>query len=150
MPKEATVRTLIAGWNAYRGALSGSDRYCQLKNDLYCVRNPGFNRCPALSAWPPHLVDPDDEIMAAVEHYFLTRCWVGTGQFPAWQMRAMRDIYDAGKRLGLTPRHNPNNPVTPPSPLQRRFQNEGIRDGERDLARSGRSAPWVASPPRYY
>jgi hypothetical protein len=57
---------------------------------------------------------------------------------------------DEGKSLGVTPRHNPSKPVTPPSDLQKKFQNEGIQDGERDLAASGRSAPWITSPPKYY
>ncbi|MFO1351257.1 MAG: hypothetical protein U1F68_11535 [Gammaproteobacteria bacterium] len=149
--KEARVRDLINQWKIYRGAIPECDRYCPLASDLYCVRNPGLGSCPALSSWPSHLVDPDDEIMASVEHYFLTRCWVGTGQFPAWQVRAMRWIYNTGKEWGLTPRHNPNRPVTPPSEMQRKFQDEGVRDGEGDLTRCGRSAPTLPRrPPQYY
>ena len=149
MSKETRVRQLIAEWETYHGNLNGSARYAQLAGDLYCVRNPGFNGCPPLSHWPGNLLDPDDEIMASVEHYFLTRSMVGSGQMPAWEMRAVRNIYDAGKRLGVTPRHNPNRPVTPPSAMQRAFQDEGIHDGETDLASAGRSAPLVAMPPRY-
>jgi len=59
------------------------------------------------------------------------------------------NIYEAGKKLGITPRHNPNNPVTPPSEMQRAFRLEGIRDGELDLARRGGTAPYVAAPPEY-
>lgn len=150
MTKETAVRGLISRWEAYRGATPAATRYCLLKSDLYRARNPGFNGSPPLSAWPANLVDPDDEVMASVEHYFLTRCWVGSGQFPAWQVRLMRDIYDAGKRLGVTPAHNPGRPVTPPSAMQSMFQEEGIAAGERDLAASGRTAPWIAEPPLYY
>jgi hypothetical protein len=150
MSKDARVRTLIAQWSAYRGGLAEPARYDRLKSDLYCVRNPGFNGCPASKAWPPHLVDPDDEVMAAVEHYFLTRSWVGSGQYPAWEVRALRSIYDLGKRLGVTPRHNPGKPVTPPSEMQKRFQDEGIRDGEADRSRAGGVAPLVGMPPKYY
>lgn len=147
--QEARVRLLIASWIAYRSPMSGSTLYCQLKTDLYQVRNPGFNGSPPLAVWPRYLIDTDSEVVAAVEHYFLCRCWVGTGVQPAWQMRAMRNIYDAGKHLGLTPRHNPANPMTPPSALQRTFQNEGIKDGETDRATAGISAPMIAKPPKY-
>lgn len=150
MSKETRVRELIVRWTSYRATIPESRRYCELKNDLYQVRNPGFNGSPPLSAWPAHLLDSDPEVMAAVEHYFLCRCWVGTGQYPAWEVRALRDIYDFGKRLGITPRHNPNNPTTPPSQLQRRFQEEGITHGQHDLQHWGRSAPTVTAPPRYY
>ncbi len=143
--KEARTRVLIRHWITYR-----KGDYCRIKNDLYCVRNPGFNGCPAAAVWPSYLLDPDPEIISSVEHYFLCRCWVGTGKIPAWQMRAMRDIYVLGKKLGITPRHNPSNPPQPPSGLRNKFQNEGIRDGERDLAKSGKSAPKIAKPPVYF
>ena len=35
--------------------------------------------------------------MAAVEDYFLSRCWVGTGEYPVWQVKAMIVLYDTGK-----------------------------------------------------
>jgi hypothetical protein len=150
MSKEDRVRELIRLWIRSREDLEGSTRYCQLASDLYQVRNPGFNDSPPLSHWPPRLVDSDSEVMAAVEHYFLTRCWVGSGQYPTWQVRAMRDVYGLGKRLGVTPRHNPDNPATPPSELQRQFQDEGIRHGQSDLTMSGGEAPLMATPPRYW
>jgi hypothetical protein len=150
MSKEPIVRALIARWKAYRSSTPEHQRYEQIANDLYCVRNPGFNRCPPISAWPRHLVDPDDEIMASVEHYFLTRYWVGSGVYPAWEVRALKSIYAIGKSLGVTPRHNPGKPVTPSSAMQRKFQNEGVADGEVDLARWGKSAPLIARPPQYY
>jgi hypothetical protein len=148
--KEATVRDLISKWKAYHATDPEAVRYCRIAEDLYKVRNPGFHGSPPITAWPSYLVDPDDETMASVEHYFLCRCWVGTGKYPAWEVRALKSIYDAGKSLGVTPRHNPSKPVTPPSDLQKKFQNEGIQDGERDLAASKRSAPWITSPPKYY
>jgi hypothetical protein len=86
--KEPTARLLIARWTAHRAG-----DYCQLKNDLYQVRNPGFNGSPALSFWPRHLVDPDREIMASIEHYFLARCWVGSGQYSAVQVKGMCMLY---------------------------------------------------------
>src|SRR5262245_943044 len=98
MSKEPTVRDLIAKWSGYRSAIPEPDRWCQLRQDLYEVRNPGFKGSPPLSVWPPYLVDPDDEIMASVEHYFLSRCWVGTGQYPAWEMRTLGTIYETGKK----------------------------------------------------
>jgi hypothetical protein len=74
---------------------------------------------------------------------------VGTGVQPAWQMRTMNIIYDLGKMAGVTPRHNPNNPTSRPTMLQMAAKEAGIRDGEADLAKSGKSAPWIARPPTY-
>ena len=150
MSKEARVRALIAAWEAYRAPLTGSALFCQLKGDLYMVRNPGYQGLPPLSSWPAPLLDADPEVVAAVEHYFLCRCWVGTGYQPAWQLRAESWVYDKGKQLHATPRSNPNNAPTPPSELQRKFQEEGIRDGEADLKAAGKKAPWIAKPPTYF
>jgi hypothetical protein len=146
----ARLNDLLSKWKAYRGSIVEPDRYCQIKNDLYQVRNAGWSGNPPISTWPPTLIDPDDGMMAAVEHYFLCRCWVGTGAYPAWQMRAMNTIYDLGKIAGVTPRHNPTKPTTPPTALQMAAKEAGIRDGESDLAKSGKSAPWVAKPPKYF
>jgi hypothetical protein len=151
MNKDTKVWALIAKWESYRATISEPSRYCQLKNDLYQVRNPGFNGSPLLTTWPTRLIDDDDEIMASVEQYFLARSWVGTGRFPAWELRLLRNIYNFGKRLGVVPRHNPNRAVTPPSELQRRFQDQGVRDGERDLYRWGQKKPKLATvPPMYF
>jgi hypothetical protein len=125
------------------------DRYCQIKTDLYQVRNAGWNGNPPISAGPAHLIDGDDTVMAAVEHYFLCRCWVGTGVFPAWQMRTMNMIYDMGKLAGVTSRHNPNRPTPPLTAVQMACKEAGIRDGESDLKKSGKSAPLIAKPPTY-
>ncbi|MCX7888594.1 MAG: hypothetical protein N2422_02545 [Rhodobacteraceae bacterium] len=142
--KRSVVWDLIRKWEAYRRNEPIPARFMTLKRDLYNVRNgvPGV-------IYPPYLVNPDDEIMAAVEHYFLCRAWVGNGVQPAWQLRAMTDIYNLGKEYGLTPRHNPARPVTPPSQMQKDFQAIGIADGEMDLKVSGRTAPLVAKPPTY-
>jgi hypothetical protein len=150
MATEARIRELIAFWVEYRTQVDGSVSFCQLKADLYAVRNAGFNGNPPLSSWPPNLIDSDDEVLAATEHYFLNRCWVGTGTQPAWQMRLMTAVYNAGKKAGVTPRHNTAKPVTPPSALQAKFQEEGIFDGEKDLIASGGSAPAIGSPPKYW
>lgn len=144
------VRLLIGKWELYRAAVPEPERYGILKDDLYKVRNAGFNGLPSPPNYPAELVDPNDEIMACVEHYFLCRAWVGLGVMPAWELRGVRDIYDYGKSLGITPRHNPNKPVTPPSAMQKDFQAEGIRDGESDLANSGKEGPSISAPPMYY
>lgn len=146
----ARVNDLIAKWKAYRIGIVEPDRYCQLKTDLYTVRNAGWNGNPPISTWPAHLIDTDDGIMAAVEHYFLCRCWVGTGVYPAWQLRVMNFVYDMGKLASVTPRHNPNKPTTPLTACQMACQEAGIRDGERDLAKTGKTAPMVAKPPQYF
>lgn len=146
----ARVNDLIAKWKAYRIGIVEPDRYCQLKTDLYLVRNAGWKGNPPISTWPTHLIDTDDGIMAAVEHYFLCRCWVGTGAYPVWQVRVMSLAYDMGKLAKITPRHNPNKPTTPLTASQMACQEAGIRDGERDLAKTGKTAPMVAKPPQYF
>jgi hypothetical protein len=145
----ARVNDLMAKWKAHRSGIAEPQRYCQIKTDLYQVRNAGWNANPPIGIWPPHLVDPDDSIMAAVEHYFLCRCWVGTGVYPAWQMRTMNIVYDLGKLAGVTPRHNPTKPTTPPTAVQMACKEAGIRDGSADLAKSGKSAPLISRPPTY-
>jgi len=149
MDQTARLNELIALWKTYRSTVPEPERYCQIKTDLYQVRNPEWNGSPPLSAWPGHLVDPDDSMMAAVEHYFLCRCWVGTGVYPAWQMRTMNFVYDMGKLAGVTPKHNPNKPTSPLTLHQMAAKEAGIRDGERDLAKSGKSAPLIGRPPTY-
>jgi len=144
------LNDLIAKWKTYRAALPEPDRYEQLRIDLYQVRNAGWNGNPPLSAWPPMLVDPDDSLMAAVEHYFLCRAWVGAGTYPAWQVQAMNVVYDLGKMAGITPRHNPNKPTSPLTALQMAAKVAGVRDGSLDLRKSGKQAPIVAMPPKYY
>ena len=148
-PQVDRLNELIAKWKTFRVALTVPELYCQLKTDLYQVRNAGWEGNPSIGDWPPDLVDPDDTMMAAVEHYFLCRCWVGTGKFPAWQMRAMNHVYDIGKMAGVTPQHNPNKPTSKLTVLQMAAKEAGVRDGEADLAASGKSAPWVAKPPTY-
>ena len=146
----ARVKDLISKWTTYRLGMAEPQRYCQLKTDLYQVRNPGWNGNPSLTAWPPNLVDGDDAIMAAVEHYFLSRCWVGTGEYPVWQVKAMIVLYDTGKMIGVTPRHNPTKPTTPITALQIEFQAAGVADGELDFAKSGKAAPGIKAPPKYF
>lgn len=149
-PQIDRLNDLISKWKNYRVSIPEPGRYCQIKDDLYQVRNAGWNDNPPIGVWPPHLIDPDDTMMAAVEHYFLSRCWVGTGKYPAWQMRAMHFVYDMGKLLGVTPRHNPNKPTSRLTALQMAAKEAGARDGEADLAKSGKKAPWIAPPPKYY
>ena len=144
------LNELIAKWKAYRANLPEPDRYQQISTDLYQVRNPSWRGNPSLSMWPANLIDSDDSMMAAVEHYFLCRAWVGTGKFPAWQVQAMNAAYDLGKMVGITPRHNPNKPTSPLTALQMAAKVAGVRDGSADLQKSGKSAPLVAMPPKYY
>lgn len=146
----ARLNDLLAKWKAYRAALPEEERYCQIRLDLYQVRNAGWEKNPPITVWPTNLVDPDDAMMAAVEHYFLCRCWVGTGVYPAWQMRTLNVIYDLGKIVGVTPQHNPNKPTTKPTALQMAAKTAGVRDGELDLAKSGKSATLVGMPPTYW
>lgn len=149
-PATARLNELIANWKAFRAPLPEEERYCQIRRDLYQVRNAGWGPNPPLSVWPSQLLDPSDSMMAAVEHYFLCRCWVGTGVFPAWQMTAMNAVYDAGKMLGVTPNHNPNKPTTPLTALQMSAQAAGVRDGKLDLVKFGKEAPLIGEPPKYW
>jgi hypothetical protein len=146
----ARVNDLLAKWKAHRAAFS--NRIDIARSRPICIRceTPAGTAIRRFSPWPAHLIDGDDTVMAAVEHhYFLCRCWVGTGVFPAWQMRTMNMIYDMGKLAGVTPRHNPNRPTTPLTAVQMACKEAGIRDGESDLKKSGKSAPLIAKPPTY-
>ncbi|BBU31921.1 hypothetical protein BTHE68_56550 [Burkholderia sp. THE68] len=149
-PQVARMNELIAKWNSFRVDIPAPERFDQIRRDLYQVRNAGWDGNPPIGTWPPELVDPDDAMMAAVEHYYLCRAWVGSGKFPAWEMSVLNFIYDAGKVVGASPRHNPNKPTTKLSSLQLTAQKNGVRDGKVDLATSGQSAPWAASPPKYW
>lgn len=142
-------RELVRNWSAYRASLPEQDRYERIRNDLKQARNPGWQGNPPLTFWPAHLIDPDSAMLAAIEHYFLCRAWVGSGKYPAWQMISMSAVYDAGKMVGFSRRHNPSQPTTPLTSLQMWAQAEGVRDGSQDLKRSGKSAPLVAPPPAY-
>ncbi|MDV2152021.1 hypothetical protein RZ125_24675, partial [Burkholderia pseudomallei] len=110
---------------------------------------PGRGASPPPPNLPGNLVDKDDEIMACVEHYFLTRDWVANGKYPAWEARTLSGIYHLGKRIGVAPRHNKAKPVTPASPLQRALQLEGIKDGTIDRKLAGIQSPLVRKPPKY-
>ncbi|MFT4151062.1 MAG: hypothetical protein QM656_12765 [Paracoccaceae bacterium] len=149
MATQAEVDRLIGAWIHYRLKDKEPERYDRLRQDLYAARNGEGWRYPA------ELISSDTETMAAVEHYFLCRAWVGTGKYSAAQMRAMNAAYGAGKEKGLIPRHNPDKPVSPPSQLQRDYEEKGVVEGERDasLAASrgkGKDAPTIAMPPLYY
>jgi hypothetical protein len=148
--KTARLNELLSKWKIYRSDIDEPERYTQLRKDLYQVRNPDWDGNPPLSSWPPDLIDPDDGMMAAVEHYFLCRAWIGAGVFPTWQLQTMNFIYNMGKMAGVTPRHNPNKPTSPLTALQMAAQVAGIRDGEKDLKASGKSSPWIGQPPKYY
>lgn len=151
MDKEKRTQDLIDAWLKYRSATKPISARCdQLRQDLYKVRNPELNGNPPISVWPPDLIDKDPEIMASVEHYFLTRAWIGTGKYPAWEVKMLCLIYNSGKSVGLSPRHNPANPVTPSSAMQKKFQAQGIRDGESDLKASGGKPSSYTRPPVYY
>ncbi|MFA5120139.1 hypothetical protein [Zavarzinia sp.] len=144
MDKSARVTELIEAWKTYRGGEAEPGRYDTLRQDLYNARN-------GIGTYPPHLIDADDEIMAAVEHYFLCRGWVGNGHFPAWQVADLVALYDAGKLLHVTPRHNKNKPTTPISLMQVSFQNKGINDGIRDTKVYNIDTPILPRmPPKYY
>lgn len=152
---DSRVRELILLWERYgqnleQPEIRHPELSCRLKDFLYQVRNAGSNGMPPISAWPVNLIDPDDAVMAAVEHYYLCRCWVGTGVQPAWQMRLMVDVYNIGKVLGVTPRHNPDNPTTPLTGAQSYAQTIGILHGEFDLALTGGTAPTFGPLPNYW
>jgi hypothetical protein len=142
--KETRVKALIGNWQAHRAAEAEPGRYLILAKDLYEVRN-----ATGTTGYPAHLIDPDEEIMAAVEHYFLCRGLVGNAVQPAWEMRVLKGIYNTGKLLRITPRHNRAKPVTPLTKMQVAFQDRGIADGQADLKAAGLKAPKIAKPLKY-
>ena len=150
-PDYKLVRVRIMKWESYRSTEKAPGRYANLKFDLYVVRNP--KKYPEnYAVIPADLIDDRDEINAAVEHYFLCRAWIGNGEFSAAQMSAMVGVYNLGKRIGITPRNNPDNPTTPPSDLQKYFQQRGIDDGITDAKLYGTGAPpfSIKAPPKYF
>lgn len=144
MGKEARVDELIGKWTAYRSGTAEPGRYTVLSKDLYNARNE-------LETFPADLLDPDSEVMASVEHYFLCRGWVGNGVFPLSQVANMVAIYDVGKLLHITPRHNKSKPVTPISMMQVSYQNKGMTDGSKDAKRFKVDTPILwRKPPKYF
>jgi hypothetical protein len=147
MGKEARVDELIAKWNTYRTGNPEPERYLVLSRDLYNIRNDVVVTPP----FPDDLNDPDPEVMAAVEHYYLCRGWVGNGVFPASQVANMVVLYDLGKLAHVTPRHNKSKPVTPMSWMQFKYQNKGMNDGSRDAKRFNVDTPILwKKPPKYF
>jgi hypothetical protein len=144
------VVNLISQWIIYRGNISEPGRYMQLAQDLYLVRNDKLIDSLNSTPYPSYLIDSDNEIMAAIEHYFLCRGWVGNGVYNAVQVLAQAAAYDAAKELGAAPQHNPSKPVSPPSLMQQKFQGMGIADGKNDLKKSGKPSPDFNKPPKYW
>lgn len=136
------VRARIMKWEDYRSKIAAPGLYVTLMRDLYNVRNDK-------GSYPVGLADPDDTINAAVEHYFLCRAWIGNGWFPAWQVELMVSIYNTGKDWGVTPQHNPKKPLTPPSEMQKYFQQRGISDGIDDSILYGTKI-YAPQKPEYY
>lgn len=130
-PDYRLVWARINKWNTYQSKIDEPKRYLQLKRDLWVVRNPEKAQ-HEYDLLPGELIDDRDEINASVEHYFLCRAWVGNGVYSAAQMTAMNAIYNTGKSIGITPRSNPNHPVTPASDMQKYFQRRGVDDGVSD------------------
>ena len=147
MGKEARVDELIAKWNNYRSQSPEPGRYQELSHDLYNIRNDIAVTPP----FPSDLNDSDPEVMAAVEHYYLCRGWIGNGVYPPDQVAAMVLLYDAGKLAHVTPRHNKSKPVTRMSWMQFVYQNKGMNDGIKDAKRFNVDTPilWKA-PPKYF
>jgi hypothetical protein len=139
-----TVRREIAKWEKFRDAYPWPERGKILRADLYNFRN-------GKGIFTPDLGDSRDYINASVEHYFLCYSYIACGEYPVYQVEAMVKIYNAGKSAGLTPRHNPDKPVTPPSDMQKYFQRCGIDDGIYDAKIYGTPTVWLPGlPPVYY
>ena len=139
-----TVRREIMNWEKFRDQIEWPERGKVLRSDLYNFRNEKG----VFPAWVGHA---RDDINASVEHYFLCYSYIACGEYAVYQVEAMVKIYNAGKSVGLTPRHNPNKPVTPPSDMQKYFQQCGIDDGVTDAAIYGTPTIWLPRlPPVYY
>ena len=61
-----------------------------------------------MGVFSPNVGHSRDDINASVEHYFLCCSYIASGEYPVYQVEAMVKIYNAGKSIGLTPRHNAN------------------------------------------
>ncbi|MEO8856312.1 MAG: hypothetical protein ABI343_04915 [Burkholderiaceae bacterium] len=139
------VRSVATIWCGQPSSLPLGDRLAQIAGQLYRYRNPPTADPSAMTKWtaffaslPKGSVDPDEEVMAAVEHYFYARSQVANGEYSAMNMKAMVLGYQLLKKAGVDLRHNKNNPTTVPSKLQQQWALTGVAQGTSDLS-SGNS-----------
>ena len=144
MAKADRLRT--AWWLHHKNIKSPVERSKRIQKDIFEIRNGILGQ----TGLPAQLRTADDEVLAALEHYFLCRWWVGSGRYPSWEVWGMVALYNISKEVGVTPRFNASRPPTPLSNMQMIFQQQGICSGEKDLAASGNEAATVAMPPLYF
>ncbi len=153
--KDQEVRLLVEKWLSKGGGLSIQERLEAIKTALYMYRN----NLTKDGEIPPELVSSDEEVVAALEHYFYARSEVASANYSAMNMKAMIHGYQLAKKIGFDLRHNKNNPTTKPSELQQKWALLGVDKGAQDLAtinmqnkRSGKSsmeAPMFRMPPNF-
>ena len=140
--KKAKVEAIIAKLDAKPISGTAPEKAQKIAWALYDFRNPPDEKDEARSEkWKARIdafftegtKSDDPEIMAAVEHYYYSRSQVGNARYSETNWRIYVSLYHYGKKMGLVPRHNPNNPVTPPSKLQLEMGILGIYKGRDEL-----------------
>lgn len=128
--RDRDVRMLVNGWLSKGKGLPMIDKLEAIKTALYLYRNNQTED----GAIPAELLSDDDEVVAAVEHYFYARHEVASANYSALNMKAMIIGYQLAKTVGIDMRHKKENPTTKPSVLQKSWALLGAEDGEKDLA----------------
>ena len=129
--KERSVSQTIDAWLKRVAHPPSLDALQEIKTALYMYRNNQLVEGQIAKS----LTAQDDEVMAAVEHYFFARSEVASGEYSENNMRVMIISYQLAKKMKLDMRHNANKPATPPSELQKRWALLGAAHGEKDRVR---------------
>lgn len=129
MSKDDAVRALATAWCAVSFPGTVPEQLKQIASALYAIRNNKVD----LAKIPPSLLSDDEEVTAAVEHYFFARSQVANAEYSVMNMKAFILGYQLAKRLGIDMRHNSTKPTTAPSSLQQTWALLGADQGVQDL-----------------
>ncbi len=128
--KNMIVKTLVDKWLIKKGnGLTLVKRLEVIKKELYLYRN-GRTAGRTITR---DLLSDDEEVMAALEHYFFARYHVAAANYSLNNMKVMILSYQLIKEHGPDVRHNKNIPTTPPSTFQKFWGERGADAGHRDL-----------------
>jgi len=152
--KDDAVRAIATAWCYMPSGLPAPERLAEIAAIFYLYRNPPTDEnSEEYRRWrtyfdnlPAGTLSADDEVVAAVEHYFFSRSQVARGEYSSANMSAFIHIYQLAKRTGLDLRHNKNNPTTAPSDLQQTWALLGAAQGKQDLATANEQAKAANKP----
>lgn len=158
MSKDEMVRRIATAWCAVPSSGSVPERLKRVASILYAIRNEQLSPSE-LAQLSDDLLSEDDEVMAAVEHYFYARSQVANAEYSSANMKMFIVGYQLAKLAGIDMRHNKSKPTTPPSQLQQTWALLGADQGKQDLdaanacrAKGGKAiinAPTFRMPPNF-